>query len=199
MRKRIFSPKSFLPLPQARCASPLSLCLLCHYLSTKVELIQTQQAHCLKIIKLRYNVILLSQRRSYSSWRRFQGHELEVRNFTARRNQHCSQVAIHHAGTDHVIHFALFYLFVIWFHLILGYIFCVTLTKPGGYPNSAPRAYTAEGAIYRIKCSAENTFESIVSFIVAVIIFDKVATDSAQELIASWAVLVMLARTIYPG
>ena len=100
--------------------------------------------------------------------------------------------------TNHVVHFALFYLFVIWFHLILGYILCVTLT-PGGYPNRAPRAYTAEGAIYRIKCSAENTFESIVFFIVAVIVLDKVANDSAQELIASWAVLVMLARTIYPG
>jgi len=75
----------------------------------------------------------------------------------------------------------------------------VTLTKPGGYPNSAPRAYTAEGAIYRVKCSIENTFESMVCFIIAVIICDKVADDNAQELIASWAVLVMLTRTIYPG
>jgi len=100
--------------------------------------------------------------------------------------------------TEHVVHFALFYLFVIWYLLNWGYMISVTLTKPGGYPNSAPRAYTAEGAIYRVKCSIENTFESMVCFIIAVIICDKVADDNAQELIASWAVLVMLTRTIYP-
>jgi hypothetical protein len=36
-------------------------------------------------------------------------------------------------------------------------------------------------------------------FVVAITICDKLANDGAQELIASWAVLVMLARTIYPG
>ena len=101
--------------------------------------------------------------------------------------------------TDHVVHFALFYLFIIWYLCTMGYIISVTFTKPDGYPNRQPRAYTAEGAIYRIKCSAENTFESIIFFLIAVAIYEKAANDYAQEIIASWAVLVMLARTIYPG
>jgi uncharacterized MAPEG superfamily protein len=101
--------------------------------------------------------------------------------------------------TEHVLHFALFYLLLVWYIVTMGYILCVTATKPGGYNNSAPRTYTAEGAIYRIKCSAENTFESMLFFVVAITICDKLANDGAQELIASWAVLVMLARTIYPG
>ena len=101
--------------------------------------------------------------------------------------------------TDHVVHFALFYLFFLWYLCTFGYIISVTFTKKDGYPNRAPRAYTAEGAVYRAKCSAENTFESIVFFLIAAAIYEKVANDHAQELIASWAVLVMLARTIYPG
>jgi uncharacterized MAPEG superfamily protein len=101
--------------------------------------------------------------------------------------------------TEHVLHFALFYILFVWYALTISYILCVASTKPGGYNNSAPRAYTAEGAIYRIKCSSENTFESMVFFLVATTICDKLASDGAQELIASWAVLVMLARTIYPG
>eukprot|EP00986_Skeletonema_menzelii_P017662 scaffold20957_cov144-Skeletonema_menzelii.AAC.7 len=107
--------------------------------------------------------------------------------------------AIRSNMTDHVVHFALFYLLLIWYICSMGYIISVTFTKPGGYPNRAPRAYTAEGAIYRTKCSAENTFESMVCFLIAVAIYEKAANDYAQELIASWAVLVMLARTMYPG
>lgn len=106
--------------------------------------------------------------------------------------------AIRSNMTDHVVHFALFYLLLIWYICSMGYIISVTFTKPGGYPNRAPRAYTAEGAIYRTKCSAENTFESMVCFLIAVAIYEKAANDYAQELIASWAVLVMLARTMYP-
>ena len=108
-------------------------------------------------------------------------------------------LAIRSNMTDHVVHFALFYLLLIWYICSMGYIISVTFTKPGGYPNRAPRAYTAEGAIYRTKCSAENTFESMVCFLIAVAIYEKAANDYAQELIASWAVLVMLARTMYPG
>ena len=101
--------------------------------------------------------------------------------------------------TEHVLHFALFYILLVWFHLSLGYIICVVLNKKDGYPNSAPRAYTASGAIFRTKSAAENTLESMVCFLVAITICDKLANEGAQELIASWAVLVILARTIYPG
>lgn len=101
--------------------------------------------------------------------------------------------------TEHVLHFALFYILLVWFHLGLGYIICVTLNKKDGYPNSAPRAHTASGAIFRTKSAAENTLESMVCFLVAITICDKLANEDAQELIASWAVLVILARTIYPG
>ena len=102
--------------------------------------------------------------------------------------------------TDHILHFGLFYLLLVWFHLSLGYILSVTATKPGGYPNNAPRSYTAEnGAIFRTKSAAENTLESMICFLIAVTICDKLANDDAQELIASWAVLAMLARTVYPG
>jgi len=83
--------------------------------------------------------------------------------------------------------------------LSLGYIICVVLNKKDGYPNSAPRAYTASGAIFRTKSAADNTLESMVCFLVAITICDKLANEGAQELIASWAVLVILARTIYPG
>ena len=101
--------------------------------------------------------------------------------------------------TEQVLHFALFYILLVWFHLSLGYIICVVLNKKDGYPNSAPRAYTASGAIFRTKSAAENTLESMVCFLVATTICDKLANEGAQELIASWAVLVILARTIYPG
>ena len=103
-------------------------------------------------------------------------------------------------GCHSVVHFALVYQFILFFHISMGYIIAMTSTRKGGYNNSEPRTMTADSAMLRrIKATAENTLENMVIFLVAVVVMmgSISLSDDRYADIEKWGVLFMMARTLY--
>jgi len=92
-------------------------------------------------------------------------------------------------GCNSIVHFALVYQFILFFHISMGYIIAMT-TRKGGYNNSMLR---------RVKATAENTLENMVIFLVAVVVMmgSLSLSDDRYADIEKWGVLFMIARTLY--
>jgi uncharacterized MAPEG superfamily protein len=103
-------------------------------------------------------------------------------------------------GCQSIVHFALVYQFILFFHLSMGYIIAMTSSRKGGYNNSEPRTMTADSAMLRrVKATAENTLENMVIFLVAVVVMmgnESLSVDRKSD-IEKWSVLFMIARTLY--
>ena len=104
-------------------------------------------------------------------------------------------------GCHSIVHFALVYQFILFFHLSMGYILAMTSSRKGGYNNSEPRTMKADSAMLRrIKATAENTLENMVIFLVAVVVMmsseDSLSDDRKSD-IEKWGVLFMMARTLF--
>ncbi|KAL7534613.1 hypothetical protein ACHAXR_008465 [Thalassiosira sp. AJA248-18] len=79
----------------------------------------------------------------------------------------------------------------------MGYILSVTNTRKGGYNNSEPRTITSDSAVLRrVKATADNTLESMVVYLVAMVVTMGSKDDLTED---RWAVLFMIARTLYCG
>jgi len=102
-------------------------------------------------------------------------------------------------GCNSIVHFALVYQFILFFHISMGYIIAMT-TRKGGYNNSEPRTMTADSPMLRrVKATAENTLENMVIFLVAVVVMmgSLSLSDDRYADIEKWGVLFMIARTLY--
>ena len=105
-------------------------------------------------------------------------------------------------GCKSVPHLALAWLLHMWLIIQVLYVLLMSATQKDGYNNSEPRSMNPGGGrVYRLKCSADNTFESLVVFLVALAVLSSAGDELGEAenaMINKWAVLSMIARTIYP-